>query len=184
MIILDEPQCPSIRKGSAMIVAARFDKFSGTKTGKVIIAILMIAIIFSMITLLSAVAPYTSVNRIRSELRDRGYETDNIDFDYVGEETTNTGINSMYIYESSYPIIYEGVPVDTWEYYHSQFGTSGIWSYTHLEPYSVKYPDFHEPVQINLNISLSEEELAAIEQQAGDLTVEEYIKQLIEKDAA
>ena len=76
-------------------------------------------------------------------------------------------------YVSSEPVVYQGHEITYWSYTVNQMGLSGLISSVEIET----YPAMPEPVEIDLSISQIEYE--SLKRLAGDVTVEDYILQLI-----
>ena len=139
---------------------------------------LFIGILFFVIAGLLAISPFIPDNGheiVQSELTKAGYNVEGIEFTLI--EKDGFASSGKRLYQASEPIEYAaGIHVDHWElksYSFSTFNTHYI-----VTP----YPEIPIAVPVNLLLTITQEDYELLHERAGDQAIEEYVKQLINKD--
>ena len=149
-------------------LSTRFDDWMDShKILSVVIAVVILVVICVGLSFLPDKGPDTIKNRLAGQ----GFNVEHITFEKIeNDDFWSTGS----IYRASEAIEYRpGVYVDEWRL--SQTGYSTFTSYWSVSP----YPELPSPVDINLRLSLSQADYDRLSAQAGEQTVEEYIRELV-----
>jgi len=141
-----------------------------------VLAICIAAVLFAALIAYGVFGPDNGPRIIKDRLVGAGHNVSGIEFERIDSDGF---FQAGRIYKSSREIEYlPGVFVDEWRL--SQTGYSTFMSYWSVSP----HPELPKPVDIRLNLSVTQEDFERLTALADGQTVEEYLKQVLNESIA